>query len=311
LGERRVRIAKARGSSPLTSTFIAEFIDGFLAVPENNIMGPGAAGKAWDGFLVGFSSGADELYPYWKDHIGDFHWTPAEAFALGTAMGADIAPAAPVRPEELTVVSFALCQTEETKAANRAQTKFPAEQWARARMYGQQHSIALQKALVAALTARGYPAVVPALLPECGERESPSYGQASTWSERHVAYTSGLGTFGLSGGLITQRGIAVRLGSLIVRASIPATPHPYTDPFAYCLHYHGRAGCTACADRCPVGSVDEAGRDKPACAKHLDPGTREYVRREYGFNGYGCGMCQTGVPCESGIPEGLISPTAL
>jgi epoxyqueuosine reductase len=220
-------------------------------------------------------------------------------------VGADEVPAPTLRAEELTVISLALCQTEETKAANRAQTKFPSEQWARSRIYGQGHGIALQKALVTALIARGYPAIVPALLPECGERESPWLGQASTWSERHVAYVSGLGTFGLCGGLITQRGMAVRLGSVIVRASIPATPRPYADPFAYCLHYHGRAGCDACSDRCPVGSVDEAGRDKPACARHLDPGTRDYVRREYGFNGYGCGMCQTGVPCESGIPEGL------
>lgn len=288
----------------MPAAFIAGFVDRFLALPENNNMGPGTTAKAWDGFLLGFSSGADEMYRYWKAHIGEFHWAPAEAFSLGTALGADNTPAATVRPEELTVVSLALCQTEETKVANRAQTKFPAEQWARTRIFGQQHSIALQKALVAALIAKGYPAVVPALIPGCGERDSPSYGQASAWSERHVAYTSGLGTFGLSGGLITQRGMAVRLASLIVRASIPPTTRPYGDPFAYCLHYHGHAGCDACVDRCPVGSVDEAGRDKPACDKHLEA-TREYVRREYGFSGYGCGMCQTGVPCESGIPEGL------
>ena len=288
-------------------TFIAEFIDAFLALPENNNMGPGTRAKAWDGSLLGFSNGADELYPFWKNHIGDFHWTPAEAFALGTAAGASTMPAATVHPEELTVVSFALCQTEEAKATNRAQTKFPSEQWARTRIYGQGHNVALQKALVSALIARGYPAIVPTLLPDCGVHESPAYGMAFTWSERHVAYTSGLGTFGLCGGLITQRGKAIRLGSLIVRANVPATPRPYADPFAYCLHYHSQAGCAACADRCPVGSVDEAGRDKPACDKHLDPATREYVRREYGFNGYGCGMCQTGVPCESGIPAGLDS----
>ena len=29
------------------------------------------------------------------------------------------------------------------------------------------------------------------------------------------------------------------------------------------------------------------------------------MKREYGFEGYGCGLCQTGVPCESGIPERL------
>jgi epoxyqueuosine reductase QueG len=120
-----------------------------------------------------------------------------------------------------------------------------------------------------------------------------------------VAYTSGLGTFGLCGGLITRKGKAVRLGSVIVQADIAPTRRPYSDPFAYCLHYHGPEGCAACAERCPVGSANPEGRDKPSCAKHLDPGTREFVTREYGFNGYGCGLCQTGVPCESGIPAGL------
>jgi epoxyqueuosine reductase len=286
------------------SPFIADFIERFLAEPENNTLGPGTTGRSWDGFLLGFSSGADELYSFWKEHIGTFHWTPAEAFALAaTAESGGAFAAAP--PEELTVVSLALCQTEEAKAANRAEIRFPSELWARSRMYGQRHNIALQKALAAVLTARGYPAVAPAALPEYGERQSPSYGQASTWSERHVAYTSGLGTFGLCGGLITTRGQAVRLGSVIVRADIEPTPRPYADPFAYCLHYHAGAGCSDCADRCPAGSVSESGRNKAACAKHLEPATQEYVAREYGFRGYGCGMCQTGVACESGIPVGL------
>jgi epoxyqueuosine reductase len=57
-----------------------------------------------------------------------------------------------------------------------------------------------------------------------------------------------------------------------------------------------------CADRCPVGSISAEARDKGACARHLEPATADYVRREYGFDGYGCGLCQTKVPCESSIP---------
>jgi epoxyqueuosine reductase len=286
--------------------FIEGFIRDFLAVPENNNLGPGSTDRAWDDFVVGFSSGADELYGFLKEHIGDFHWTPAEAFALGASVAAegsapgDSAVALP-RPEELTVISWALCQTEKTKAANRAQTLFPSEAWARSRIYGQRHQRSLQRALVAALTARGNPAIAPNLLPQAAEENSLNYGQASTWSERHVAYVSGLGTFGLCGGLITERGQAVRLGSVVVRATIQPTPRPYSDPFAYCLFFRDRS-CVACVDRCPMGSVNIDGRDKEACARHLQPATEQFVKREYGFNGYGCGLCQTDVPCESGIP---------
>jgi epoxyqueuosine reductase len=292
--------AVVRGDTDLRF-FVDRFVAEFLAVPENNTLGPGTTGKAWDDFLVGYSSGADDLYGGLKEHIGPFHWTPAEAFALGSGDGQA------ARPSELTVISWALCHTEATKAANRRETGLPSEPWARARIFGQAGNTALHSGLVDALVARGYPAVAPGLLPQWGERDSPQYGRASNWSERHVAHISGLGTFGLAGGLITERGQAVRLGSVIVRATIPPTPRPYAGPFAYCLFF-ARGTCAACAIRCPAGSVAKEGRDKEACARHLGQVTKEYVRQEFGFAGYGCGLCQTGVPCESGIPKPLRKP---
>jgi epoxyqueuosine reductase len=285
---------------------IHAFIERFLASPENNNLGPGTTAKAWDGFLLGFSRGSDKLYAHLKQHIGDFHWTPAEAFVLGmgvehpAASCASPALPAPAAAEELTVVSWSLVQTEQTKASNRLQTLFPSEPWARARVFGQECNRRLHLALVAALAEWGHQAVAPEFLPQACEAESPTYGRASTWSERHVAHISGLGTFGLSGGLITERGQAHRLGSVIVRAVIEPTPHPYFGPFAYCLH-HSYGICGACAERCPAGSINPSGRDKSACGRHLDA-TGRRVRQEYGFDGYGCGLCQTGVPCESGIP---------
>jgi epoxyqueuosine reductase len=307
------------GTGAELGLFVGSFIREFLAAPENNNLGPGTTEKAWDDVLVGFSNGDDELYGFFKEHIGAFHWTPAEAFALGSNPGrlatggpatagesptpADTYPFDP-RPDQLSVISWALCHTEKTKTANREQARFPSEPWARARIYGQACNRALHVALVEALAASGYPAVAPGLLPQWSNGRSAKYGRASTWSERHVAYVSGLGTFGLSGGLITERGQAVRLGSVVVRARIPPTPRRYADPFAYCLFFT-RGICAACADRCPAGSISEEVRDKGACARHLEPVTADYVKREYGFDGYGCGLCQTKVPCESGIPVPL------
>jgi epoxyqueuosine reductase len=286
---------------------IRDFIEGHLAVAANNNLGRESQEKAWDGFLLGYSSGADELYAFLKQHIGEFHWTPAEAFALGRSPEASPDSPEPPSPspvipdEDLTVISCALLQTEATKAANRLETRWPSEPWARARIYGQRCVRGLQQALVKALEAGGYEAVAPALLPACTQKASPRYGDAYPWSERHVAYISGLGTFGLSGGLITERGKAHRLASVVVRAKLEPTARPYDDPFAYCLHYRTGA-CAECAARCPVGSISPNGRDKPACAKHLTPGTVDYVKEHYGFDGYGCGLCQTAVPCESRIP---------
>jgi epoxyqueuosine reductase QueG len=205
-------------------------------------------------------------------------------------------------------VSWAICQTEAAKAANRLETRMPSELWVRSRIYGQQANVALHQVMVTALLETGHEAIAPSLLPAWAESDPHTNGWRSTWSERHVAYVAGLGTFGLTGGLITRRGQAVRLGSVLVNAVIPATPRPYSSPFAYCLHFSG-GGCAECADRCPTGSVSVEGRDKEACASHLSR-TGEYVKRMYGFYGYGCGLCQTGVPCESGIPEELVPPPA-
>ena len=63
--------------------FIETFIADFIALPENNNLGPDLPEKAWQDFVVGYSRGDDHLYEYWKTHIGEFHWSPAEAFTLG------------------------------------------------------------------------------------------------------------------------------------------------------------------------------------------------------------------------------------
>jgi len=285
----------------------------FIADPARNNMGPGRSDPAWEDFLLGFAAGDDPLFEDLKLHVGPQHWTPSEAFAAarksaaapagpGEAPGGAGAP--PARPGDLTVISWAVCQTEATKAANRRQTRMPSEPWARSRIYGQEGNVALHRVMLDALLDEGYEAVAPSLLPAWAEANPHTNGWASTWSERHVAYVSGLGTFGLAGGLITRKGQAIRLGSVVVKAVIPTTPRQYDGPFAYCLHFSG-GECAVCANRCPTGSISAEGRDKEACALHLRPRSAEYVKREYGFDGYGCGLCQTAVPCESGIPEGL------
>lgn len=278
-------------------TFLEDFIRDFLTQPENNNLGPDCGEPAWEKFVLGFSRADDPLYDFLKEHIGEDHWTPAEAFALGSPECST-----PPSSQELTVVSWALSQTEKTKAANRGQTRYPAEVWARARSYGQRCQRKLQRALVEALAGLGCQAVAPSLLREHRETESPWLGRASNWSERHVAYTSGLGTFGLCGGLITELGQAVRLGSLVVRAHITPSPRPAGGPFAHCLFYRD-GSCSACADRCPAGSVSPEGRDKEACARHVQNYAADFIRRKYELDSSGCGLCQTAVPCESQIPQ--------
>jgi epoxyqueuosine reductase QueG len=153
---------------------------------------------------------------------------------------------------------------------------------------------------VTALRERGHEAVAPYQSPHWKRRPSREYTYSSTWSERHAAYAAGLGTFGLCDGLITPRGKAMRVGSVVARVRIPSSPRPYEHHQAYCLFF-AKGTCGDCMRRCPVGAITENGHDKRTCRDHLSR-TERYVRTEYGFDGYGCGLCQTAVPCESSIP---------
>ena len=284
------------------AAWVATFIRDALRDPALNTLQDPSNERAWADPLVGFSCGDDPLYEQYQEYVGPFHWTPVEAFAAafpGGAVGAD----------ELTVISWVLPQTEATRKVNREQTVYPAERWARSRVYGEQANDKLRRLLVDALLDQGHQAVAPVLAPGWKSMRSDWYVFSSTWSERHVAYASGLGTFGLCDGLITPAGKAVRLGSVVARIQVLPTQRPYSDRHAYCLFFSGhsdsRTGgriCGKCMVRCPVGAITEAGHDKDKCSQHTSRTTAEYVRSHYGFDGYGCGLCQTGVPCEGKIP---------
>jgi hypothetical protein len=51
-----------------------------------------------------------------------------------------------------------------------------------------------------------------------------------------------------------------------------------------------------------VNALSEKGHDKILCSKHVHGTCSEYIKEHFGFPGYACGLCQTGVPCESRIP---------
>ena len=275
------------------ASWIKAVIQDYCRSSANTLQDP-TNEPAWAEPLVGFSRGDDPLYAAYKEHVGPFHWMPSELFVRTF-------PDASASAEELSVICWILPQTEATKADSRKQTFYPPERWARSRIYGEAFNNKLRQHVVDALGAAGHLALAPLLSPLFQSRPSERFVLASTWSERHAAYASGLGTFGLCDGLITPVGKAMRVGSVIARIQVAPTPRPYVDHHAYCLFY-SQGICGNCIERCPVGALSEDGHDKRKCRAHLRPTTSDYVKNTYKFDGYGCGLCQTGVPCESKIP---------
>jgi epoxyqueuosine reductase len=266
----------------------------FINQSRENTMKNAENENAWGDPLVGFSRGDDSLYQDFKEHVGAFHWTPLEIFNLTF-------PDLKVAAGDLTVISYILPHTERTKLDSRKENAYPSERWARVRIFGEEVSNKLRNRVVEVLREKGIQALAPLNSPLWERKASDRYVFSSTWSERHAAYASGLGTFGLCDGLITPRGKAMRCGSVVARIKIPPTKRVYTDHQAYCLFF-SRGICGKCIQRCPAGAISKKGHDKNKCRSYMHPGTELYIKSHFGFEGYGCGLCQTGVPCESKIP---------
>lgn len=268
-----------------------------FARSEENTLGEGTGEPAWAEPLVGFSSGGDPLFRTVMKSVGPFYWEPAEPFRMAF-------PDLDVRPDDLSVIAWILPQTKATKEANCRETILPSERWARSRKFGEEFNVKLRRHVVSELATLGIPAVAPQLSPHWSMQQSESFGHSSVWSERHAAHVSGLGTFGLCDGLITPVGKAMRCGSVVALARLPPTPRPYTSHRAYCLHF-SEGSCRACVPRCPAGALSEAGHDKTCCREYIENQTASHILREWGLaDTYGCGLCQTKVPCESRIPKG-------
>lgn len=288
-------IPGARSSSPGDrALWLESLIKDFCGASPANRLHNGEAEPAVDEPLVGFSSGADPLYLELQQDIGPFYMTPMEIFNGSF-------PEISASASDLTVISIILPLTQRTREDNRLETYYPSERWARAKHYGEDLCAKLCVHLVETLEQAGYPAVAPEYEPSWSIGISEKYGRASTWSQRHAAYVSGLGTFGLCDGLITEKGIAIRCESVIARLSVPPTPRSYSDHHAYCLFY-AQGTCGLCIGRCPVGAISEEGHDKVRCRAHVNGVTTGYVKERFGLDNYGCGLCQTGVPCESRNP---------
>lgn len=198
-----------------------------------------------------------------------------------------------------SVISIFYPFSERVRKSNWDNLNVPSDEWLHGRIEGHEFIHDADNIVEGWLRDEGYETHVPALDPslEIIKREpEDAVGRPmfqSSWSERHVAFVAGLGTFGLSAHLITSVGKAGRIGSIITTASIEPTLRPYgDDPYAYCTR------CGACTKRCPVDALSlEHGKDYQTCWVYLEESKIRFKPR------YGCGKCQHLVPCETGIPK--------
>ena len=275
-------------------TFIQEAIAKFVQESSYNRRKVDG-GRYFESPLVGFGSGNDPLFKQYKKIIGKFHFTPRNIFDLtfGKRDG----------DKELSVISWVLPISEDTRKANRKEDEYPSLLWSHTRFFGESFNVKLRNHVVSLLKRKGYKAVAPMNSPYWRHHiRSRKVGLTSNWSERHAAYVCGLGTFALCDGFITPMGKAMRLGSVVTDLVLCPSDNPYSHHHANCLYYFNGT-CKACAARCPVGAITSKGHDKDKCYDYMHNVIRPAKGVEYGVEITGCGFCQTKVPCEFGIPK--------
>lgn len=284
---------------------LEHLIKNFVKENEQNRRTQLDLGNYWGEPLVGFASGTDPLFFEYKNIIGSFHLTPREI--ISGALKDQGRGLLLSEIEQISVISWILPAAEDTRKSNRNEVKFPSKLWAYTRDFGEACNDALKKHVVSFLKDLGHVAVAPSLSPTFQHLRDEKAGWASPWSERHIAYACGLGTFSLNDGLITSKGMAIRIGSVVTLLKLMPSERKYRHYKENCLFFRNEK-CGKCIPRCAAGAITEKGHDKDKCREYLNSEPMKAKRLEYGLKNPqnpppSCGLCQTGVPCEFQIPR--------
>lgn len=253
---------------------IQERLSEFIRENPLNFMETHDHMEIYDEPLLGVSSAEDPYY---------------YAFVKPEIVGPDFLPPLEWLPEARSVISYFLPFTKELRATN-GKPGPPSQEWISARINGEKFNNEIRRFLASVMEEMGFAAIAPGTDPRFSVKN-----RVPNWSERHTAFVSGLGTFGLHRGLITEKGTAGRFGSVITSLALPPTTRSYDGYFDYCL-YLTRGKCGACIKRCPADAFTPAGKDNQICSDYLDQILAEHAPR------YGCAKCNVSVPCEHRIP---------
>jgi epoxyqueuosine reductase QueG len=193
-------------------------------------------------------------------------------------------------PEAKTVISLFLPFCERVIKSNTMDRNEPSWEWLFGRIDAQAHLLAVGELIRDKLIENGYKAHLPYtdkrhVIRVGAFQDIPIPVFSSNWSERHVAYVTGLGTFGRMTNFITKKGTCGRLISVVTDWDTPPDVKDYTGLYDYC------AECYACYRACPGEAFDENGKNINKCSGYIRDTCLKYTPR------YGCGKCQSGLPC--------------
>ena len=255
--------------------------------------------------VVGFADGDDRIFRDLKTVIGEFHLTPREILEKHIAAKRwRFCPTANI--DRISVVSWALPLTRETRIMERTAPVGGSPRYNHSRWIGIQLYENVEKYVASLLEVLRCNAIAPTQSKLFEIKEMSGGWLAANWSERHVAYACGLGTFGLNGLMITPRGCAVYLGSVVCDRALAPTPRAASH-VANCPYFKDKS-CGLCIEHCIGEAISRDGRSNVACLRNLrDEQANKIIALglDKGLVGPApsCGRCSTGLPCEDRIPS--------
>lgn len=202
-----------------------------------------------------------------------------------------------VLPGARTVVSYFLPFTRSLDRTNLPSGEVPSMEWAVAYEETNRMIRRINKALIDWLAFTGAESRDPDAA-YCFDRER----LVSEWSQRHVAWAAGLGTFGINNMLITPTGCCGRFGSIVTDSALKTD-----QPLAGELCIYKKTGqCRACVARCPSKALTLQGFDRKKCYELVSRNAKiftglgisyEEAGNDPGIGSEVCGKCTTCIPC--------------
>lgn len=229
----------------------------------------------WEKPLIAFAYAKDPLFLKLKEFANPNHLLPEDVLECANS-----------------VITYFLPFKESIPKSNKDGRNSSAE-WARAYIETNKMIASLNDYLIKSIVDMGYKAA----------KLKPSLNMdyeklTSVWSNRHVAYVAGLGTFGLNNMLITKSGCCGRLGNIVTNIELKPTKRPEKE---YCLYkYDG--SCEICVDKCVNDALFTDNFNRFKCFEICEE--NDEIHNGLGGESQVCGKCLVEVPCSFTNPVG-------
>lgn len=228
--------------------------------------------SSWKEPVIKYAAAADPMFDELKKIVSEDHLMPEDILS-----GAR------------TIIAYFIPFSNKIVDSN-TEGKYSSHQWAKAYVETNQLIAELNQHLKDELSEKGYQASLIAATNNFDKERL-----ISDWSHRHAAYIAGLGTFGLNNMLITEKGCAGRIGTLITDLKIEASERSEKER---CLNKAG-FNCSKCVDRCVNGSLQEDSFDRHLCYELLSE--NDEIHPESALTDV-CGKCSVDLPCSFTSP---------